>query len=568
MDPINSQNYKNKKDAATESGMDNGLPSLNEGQSGSVDYWRDRRVARRNFDGPDRRKLTSRRQRRDSDATGERRSEKLVHRFRRSNRLIQLTIMSTDFVCLLLALLVPALTMGLFDDRAVPGSHYMTGAAAQFSLVAVFFLVYSWFKGYYSKRCAVSLDLANLFKAVFIAAGLQSVLAGLVGDRAILIGLLTTWGIALVLIPFARVGVKRWLYNIGAWTRPTVVIGAGKNARKTAEAIQSDWLLGFNIVEFIDCRRDKNKPLSESEQVVAFKNPGFIDVYGHRIPIRQVDDLTSRTFQSLGHPHVVVATDTMEFWDIVRILYEQDIPYSSLTIAPSLGGVPMIGLGVSHVFRHDVLMLTVQNNLSNFIPRLTKRAFDVLAAPLILLALSPLMLTVALLVRATGKNVFYGHQRIGLNGKTFPCYKFRSMVNNSKEVLEDLLNNNPEARAEWERDFKLKKDPRITWIGAIIRKTSIDELPQLWNVIRGDMSLVGPRPVVADELERYEDKQNLYHMVRPGITGLWQISGRNDVTYEERVSLDSWYSRNWSLWYDLVILSKTAEVVLKRSGAY
>ena len=228
----------------------------------------------------------------------------------------------------------------------------------------------------------------------------------------------------------------------------------------------------------------------------------------------------------------------------------------------------MIGLGVSHVFRHDVLMLTVQNNLSNFIPRLTKRAFDLLAAPLILLALSPLMLTVALLVRATGKNVFYGHQRIGLNGKTFPCYKFRSMVNNSKEVLEDLLNNNPEARAEWERDFKLKKDPRITWIGAIIRKTSIDELPQLWNVIRGDMSLVGPRPVVADELERYEDKQNLYHMVRPGITGLWQISGRNDVTYEERVSLDSWYSRNWSLWYDLVILSKTAEVVLKRSGAY
>lgn len=567
MDRSRSKSHKNNKTDPV-AAQESGLPSLDEDLPGSLDYWRDRRVARRAFDGPDRRKLTSRRQRRAGDSQENRRTEKLVHRFRRSNRLIQMIIMSTDSVCLLLALLVPALTMGLFDARAVEGTHYLSGAAAQFVLIATFFLIYNWFKGYYSKRCAFSQDLGNLFKSVFIAMGLQAVVAGLVGDRAILIGLLSTWAVALMIIPFARLGGKRWLYNVGAWTRPTVIIGAGVNARKTAEAIQSDWLLGFNIVEFIDCRQDEPKPISDHEQVVPFKNPGFIEVYGHRIPIRSVEQLTSRTFQSLGNPHVVVATDTMEFWDIVRILYEQDIPYSSLTIAPSLGGVPMIGIGVSHVFRHDVLMLTVQNNLSNFIPRVTKRAFDLLMAPLILLALSPLLLIVALLVRATGKNIFYGHQRIGLNGRMFPCYKFRSMVNNSKEVLDELLANDPQARAEWEKDFKLKKDPRITRIGQIIRKTSIDELPQLWNVIRGDMSLVGPRPVVADELERYEDKQDLYHMVRPGITGLWQISGRNDVTYEERVSLDSWYSRNWSLWYDLVILSKTAGVVLKRSGAY
>jgi len=172
------------------------------------------------------------------------------------------------------------------------------------------------------------------------------------------------------------------------------------------------------------------------------------------------------------------------------------------------------------------------------------------------------------MVRMTGNNVIYGHERIGQQGNSFKCYKFRSMVNNDDEVLKQLLKNDPVARAEWDLDFKLKHDPRITKVGGFIRKTSIDELPQLLNVLKGEMSLVGPRPVVIDELERYEDKQDLYHLVKPGITGLWQISGRNDISYKERVNLDSWYSRNWSLWYDIVIMVKTLRVVLQRSGAY
>jgi len=150
----------------------------------------------------------------------------------------------------------------------------------------------------------------------------------------------------------------------------------------------------------------------------------------------------------------------------------------------------------------------------------------------------------------------------------FPCYKFRSMVLNSQEVLQQLLDSDPEARAEWERDFKLKNDPRITPVGRFIRKTSLDELPQLFNVLRGQMSLVGPRPIISEELIRYDENVDYYLMAKPGMTGLWQVSGRNDVDYDTRVYFDSWYVKNWSLWNDIAILFKTVKVVLHRDGAY
>jgi undecaprenyl-phosphate galactose phosphotransferase len=146
--------------------------------------------------------------------------------------------------------------------------------------------------------------------------------------------------------------------------------------------------------------------------------------------------------------------------------------------------------------------------------------------------------------------------------------KFRTMVPNAQELLRDLLDSDPKARAEWEATRKLKNDPRITKLGAFLRKSSLDELPQLFNVLRGDMSLVGPRPVVMDELPYYGEAEQYYFEVRPGITGLWQISGRNDVDYERRVALDIWYVRNWTLWYDIVILFKTLTVVPARLGAY
>ncbi|SDF95884.1 sugar transferase [Paraburkholderia phenazinium] len=212
--------------------------------------------------------------------------------------------------------------------------------------------------------------------------------------------------------------------------------------------------------------------------------------------------------------------------------------------------------------------LTDDSTAAGSVRRAVKRGFDVVCAVSLLVALAPLFAFVAVLVRRDGGAITFGHERIGQHGRKFRCLKFRTMVVNADIVLKELLANDPEARAEWARDFKLKNDVRVTAIGRFLRRTSLDELPQLWNVLRGDMSLVGPRPVVEQELERYGNDVRYYLMAKPGITGLWQVSGRNDIDYAKRVSLDVSYVQRWSLSQDVAILVKTIGVVMRREGAY
>jgi len=197
-----------------------------------------------------------------------------------------------------------------------------------------------------------------------------------------------------------------------------------------------------------------------------------------------------------------------------------------------------------------------------------KRAMDLIGSLLLIIMLSPILIIIAFLIHRDGGASFYSQERVGYGGKIFKCLKFRSMVVNSKQRLEEVLESCPEARSEWEKDFKLKNDPRITAIGSFLRKTSLDELPQLFNVLRGDMSLVGPRPIVEDELRRYGALKGKYLSTRPGMTGLWQVSGRNDTTYRERVSLDCYYVDNWKLHTDIFLLIKTLTVVFHGRGAY
>ena len=200
---------------------------------------------------------------------------------------------------------------------------------------------------------------------------------------------------------------------------------------------------------------------------------------------------------------------------------------------------------------------------------IAKRALDILGAGIGLVLLSPFFLIVALMVRADGGPAFFAHQRVGRGGKLFGCLKFRSMVIDSQARLEALLANDPAARAEWEATRKLKNDPRITRIGRFLRSTSLDELPQLINVLLGEMSLVGPRPVQEAEIDRYYGASAAHYMaVRPGITGLWQVSGRSETSYESRVALDVAYVSRPSLLADLSILLRTPVAVLSRRGAH
>ena len=193
-----------------------------------------------------------------------------------------------------------------------------------------------------------------------------------------------------------------------------------------------------------------------------------------------------------------------------------------------------------------------------------KRAFDLAVAVAMLVVTAPIMLMVAALIRVSmGGPVIFAQRRIGFNGQSFVCYKFRTMASDAEALLERHLASDPEAAREWRETQKLANDPRVGCLGRVLRKSSLDELPQLFNVLRGDMSLVGPRPVVPDELRRYGRYAIVYAKARPGLTGMWQTSGRNRVSYRARVARDRYYVRNWSLWLDFVLLLKTIPAVLK-----
>ena len=218
---------------------------------------------------------------------------------------------------------------------------------------------------------------------------------------------------------------------------------------------------------------------------------------------------------------------------------------------------------------NGILGFSTTHNLTKLSELFLKRFIDFV---LLLIAALPTLLitlfvTIAIKVTSPGP-IFYGHKRIGKNGKTINVWKFRSMVTNSQEVLEKILAEDPARKEEWEKDRKFKDDPRVTKIGKFLRNSSLDELPQLWNILKGDMSFIGPRPVTEDELEKYGQHVDFILSVRPGLSGMWQISGRSDTGYEERVMLDTFYIQNWSIWLDIWIIVKTIWVVLKGKGAY
>jgi Undecaprenyl-phosphate galactose phosphotransferase WbaP len=197
-----------------------------------------------------------------------------------------------------------------------------------------------------------------------------------------------------------------------------------------------------------------------------------------------------------------------------------------------------------------------------------KRFGDVIGSVALAALFSPLIAVVFIAAAVSGQSPLFRHRRVGREGKTFDCIKFRTMVPNAEVMLSEVLASNPELRAEWDRDQKLRDDPRVTRIGKFLRSTSLDELPQLWNVMKGEMSLVGPRPVTREELLRYGRNAVIYTMVRPGVTGLWQVSGRNNAEYRKRVAMDVCYVKNQSAVLDFWILVKTIVVVVTRHGAY
>lgn len=413
-----------------------------------------------------------------------------------------------------------------------------------------------WGNGHYSKRKPVANEIKDLLKVTLAVAALNVVmlfLAKLQFSRAIV---LINWAVVPVAIVAVRWITKRFLMAVGGWVRPMVIIGWGENAVETALAFKDEPLMGLKLAAFL-VPPGKEKPLHSLK-----------DRHGNLIPCISLGTDAVQTLKHLGSPHVVLAMEQGGIESYQDMIQQISRHISDVQLVPALRGLPLYGMEANHFFAHEVLILTVRNNLARRLPRLIKRCFDLSVSLAVLLLGSPIFLFIAFKVSQSGRPIFFGHTRVGQHNRPFKCYKFRTMAPNADKLLSDLLANSAEARAEWERDFKLKNDPRITPIGHFLRKTSLDEIPQLWNVLKGDMSLVGPRPVVTAELERYGNQVDYYLEAKPGVTGLWQISGRNDVSYDTRVYLDAWYVKNWSLFNDIVILLRTVKVIFRKEGAY
>jgi undecaprenyl-phosphate galactose phosphotransferase len=456
---------------------------------------------------------------------------------------------------LAVALVAPLHGISMFSQTAwVP---VLDSVHPQFYLLLVVLSVgIFWGHGHYSKRKPFANEIKEVLKFTLGVAALDVALLFLTKSQFSRANVLVNWAATPVLLVGLRWITKRSLMALGGWVRPMVIVGSGENAVETALAFKDEPLMGLRLVAFL-------VPQGEKKLVHDMK-----DHHGHLIPSISLGKDPATTIRQLGTPHIVLAFEQGGIDTYQEMIQQISRHNNDVQLVPSLRGLPLYGMEANHFFAHEVLILTMRNNLARRLPRLIKRCFDIVVSASVLLLASPLFLYIAFKVSQSGRPIFFGHTRVGQRSQAFKCYKFRTMAPNADQLLSDLLARDPAARAEWERDFKLKDDPRITSIGRFLRKTSLDEIPQLWNVLKGDMSLVGPRPIVTAELERYGNQVDYYLEAKPGITGLWQISGRNDVSYDTRVYLDAWYVKNWSMFNDIVIMLRTVKVIFRKDGAY
>ncbi len=466
--------------------------------------------------------------------------------------LTKILLACSDLICFNAALFIALALINSLTDSPLAdiSAHDLNLKIAAHLCLSIICTGWFWIRlRHYTYRKPFWFELKEIFRTVLIFSVIDLSISALSQWQMSRFVWILTWILALTLIPVARAISKHVLNHFGMWKKQTIIIGSGHNAQEAWQALQSEEVMGFDVIAFFDV--DGSSPQASITNIPVLHNEA------------ELWQLTNSETQFI----VAVESEQSQHRDLwLKKLAMHNC--RSVSVIPTLRGVPLYGTDMAYIFSHEVMILRVNNNLAKRTSRCLKRAFDIVGALGIIIALSPALLVLGFLVGRDGGPPIYGHERVGMNGRKFKCLKFRSMVINSKEVLEEVLRTDPVARAEWDKDFKLKNDPRITKVGHFIRKTSLDELPQLWNVVRGDMSLVGPRPVIEDELCRYAGDVDYYLMAKPGMTGLWQVSGRNDVDYETRVYFDSWYVKNWSLWNDIAILFKTVGVVLKRDGAY
>lgn len=359
---------------------------------------------------------------------------------------------------------------------------------------------------------------------------------------------LMAWVLSMVFVQLSRALVRHIFAAQPWWGYPVLVLGAGKTGEMVILTLQNRPSIGLKPVLVLDDDPKKHGTL-------------------HGVPVVGGLELAPGLARARQIPYAIVAMPGVPRSRLLNLLERYGQTFAHLLIIPDLFGFSSLWVAAKDM--GGILGLEVRQQLLLPSSRLVKLLIDLVLTLIIGTLILPLIGLIALLIRLDSPGpIFYKHVRIGQGGRRFKAWKFRSMVHNADQALQEYLKQHPELAESWHKNQKLLEDPRVTRIGKFLRRTSLDELPQLWNILRGEMSLVGPRPIIEDEIWRYGDKFTLYTKVVPGLTGLWQVSGRNNVTYEERVKLDAYYVRNWSVWLDLYILARTFWVVAFGEGAY
>jgi len=414
-------------------------------------------------------------------------------------------------------------------------------------------LIVNWYQGLYSTVvvrpaaelrliCISSLGLAAFFVALqwMMELPLTSLLVWL-AISAIAVAIVLPVMRAACRLAFGR---SRW------WGRRVLLVGCGEKSPDMYRTLRKSSVYGLRPVGFVE---DFDQ-LSEDA-----------DAEGYLGPLAELVERIEDCDVSLA---MVASNGVGPRNEIVHLVCRPNTGIMDWLIVSDCAGLPCLWTSAREVAGMPAVGLS--NRLRCPWRRALKRAFDLAIVSAASLVLVPLIGLLALFIRfvSPGASPFFASERIGRDGKRFLMWKLRTMVPNAEAVLKECLARDPALRAEYERDHKLKNDPRLIWMGKLIRKASLDELPQIWNIIIGEMSVVGPRPMLVNELEKYGDTYEEYRLVKPGITGMWQVNGRNNTSYAERLKYTDYYVKNWSLWLDLYILFCTVKVVVLREGAY
>lgn len=478
--------------------------------------------------------------------------------FRDALRILSLIVVDlfSYYVSLLLAVFTRIFILPFFLQE-VPSFSFSIQYLASMFWVPLIFLFFINFQKLYFVRYPFWEETRILIKSLTVAFFFIFVtiyIRALYGNvlRSFFIFL---WGISCFIFPFFRFWGKKLFFSIGIWKEHVMVIGSGETAKVTIQGLQKEKHLGY---EPVGCLDDDPETVGKSIEVgkKKYKVYGQTDNFMKFIKKLDIDTVfIAGPYQNERLQHII-----NEVYRYVK----------RVIIVPEITGVSLYNSELHFLFMEKLFLIKVHNSLHSKSNMMIKRFTDLAICGIGFIFISPIMLLLVFLVKFSSKGkVFYGHERIGKDGKPFKALKFRTMYSDSAERLKEILENDPEARKEWEQNYKLKNDPRVTPIGKFLRKTSLDELPQIFNILKGEMALVGPRPVIQEEIEKfYQDYRDYYYSVTPGLTGLWQISGRSDTDYDFRVQTDVWYIQNWSLWLDLIIILQTPAEVVKSRGAY